>query len=66
MSSQTGLAPPVLGGAKPVRTDIRTTPYFLYNRLFHDLCVITDIVYLVECVLTIYFSNGSNIILILL
>ena len=26
MSEQTGLSPPVLGGAKPVCADIRTTP----------------------------------------
>ncbi len=27
ISAQTGLTPPVLGGAKSVCTDIRTTPY---------------------------------------
>ncbi len=27
MSAQTGLAPPALGGAKPVCTVIRTTPF---------------------------------------
>ena len=29
MAAQTGLALPMLGGVKPVYTDIRTTPYLI-------------------------------------
>ena len=33
MFAQTGLALPVLGGAKPVCTDIRTTPWWLSGNI---------------------------------